>query len=112
VSDSGGENPVWNPRGGELFYAESPGPTQRMMSVRIDESGPGTPRPLFETEPGLSFGCRTDPPVPCYAVSPHGDRFYTFRTKPAPPLAPVTHVNVVLNWTEELKARVRPTQGR
>jgi eukaryotic-like serine/threonine-protein kinase len=103
LSRGGGESPAWNPRGGEVFYVDPSGEKQRVLSVTFDAGRAGTPRLLFEADERTRFGCQ---PVPCYAVAPGGDRFYTVRMVPTTPPEPVTHVNVVLNWTEELKAKV------
>ena len=103
ISTNGGQEPVWNSEGSELFYRSG----SRMMAVAIDiESGftPGTPQMLFEgpyVPTGFSY--------PNYDVSPDGQRFLM--------LAPVasqtdgaTQIHVVLNWTEELKQLV-PTEN-
>jgi len=99
ISTNGGHEPVWNPEGGELFYRSG----SRMMAVPIDtESGftAGTPLMLFEG-PYLPTGFS----YPNYDVTADGQRFLM--------LAPVasqsdgaTQINVVLNWTEELKRLV------
>ena len=102
ISYNGGLGPVWNPEGGELFYRSG----SSMMSVAIDtESGftAGAPQKLFEgpyVPTGFSY--------PNYDVTADGQRFLM--------LAPVasqsggaTQINVVLNWTEELK-RLVPTE--
>jgi hypothetical protein len=36
----------------------------------------------------------------------HGQRFYVSQTPTTPQPPPVTHINLILNWPEELKARV------
>jgi hypothetical protein len=58
----------------------------------------GTPRKLFE---GLY---RADI-VHNYDVSPDGQHFLMIKPS-EPALAPPTQINVVLNWTEELKQKV------
>ena len=49
------------------------------------------------------------PPRSCYDVAPDGRRFYAHQSRrlPSPPL--VTHIEIILNWVEELKAKV-PTR--
>jgi hypothetical protein len=54
------------------------------------------------------FACE---PLRCYDTAPDGQRFFTVQRRPAPPQPPVTHVNLIQNWFEELKARV-PTSGQ
>jgi hypothetical protein len=43
-------------------------------------------------------------------VSQDGGRFYVVQSKPYAPLPPVTHVNLINNWFEELKAKVPATR--
>ena len=98
VSFQGGEEPIWSRKGDELFYRNG----NKWMSVRISTTGgfnPGTPRELiqgpFWNVAGVS-----------YDVAPDGARFLLL--KPVREERPVTEVNVVLNWFEELKSRVAP----
>jgi len=59
---------------------------------------------LFEfSNDDLLLSCT---PLPCYSVAPDGERFYAMQRRTPPPLPPVTHINLVLNWFEELKAKV------
>jgi hypothetical protein len=83
----------------------------RMMAVEFAPGSPpriGRPRLLFE------FAERDLPlrgsPVRRYDVAPDGQRFYavTDQTPQTPPA--VTHINLVLNWFEELKAKVPATK--
>jgi hypothetical protein len=107
-----GRNPAWNPNGRELFYivedVGSAGGLQ-MMAVPVDRTSGiafGRPRRLF-AKPGW-HGCA---PVRCYDVSPDGERFYFAPTPRWEPLEPVTHIRIVQNWVEELKAKV-PSRSR
>jgi hypothetical protein len=80
----------------------------RMMAVDVrTKPAPrfGRARPLFDFAPAeLGFSCL---PARCWAVSPDGGQFYVTRwTPPAVAPAPLSTVDLVLNWTEELKARV------
>jgi hypothetical protein len=43
-----------------------------------------------------------------YDVSPDGQRFYVIRMATPPPPPVVTHINLILNWFEELKGKVPP----
>ena len=98
ISTEGGTEPMWNPKGRELFYRAG----NKMMAVNATmQSGfsPGKPRILFE-------GTYAPSPrsAPNYDVSPDGQRFLMLKaTEQA--LAP-TQINVVLNWFEELGRRV------
>jgi hypothetical protein len=109
VSLEGGRDPAWHPNGRELFYV---GPLdgagkRRIMAVEFAPGSPpriGTPRRLFEFDPrDLNFGCT---PLRCYDVAPDGQRFYVTQTRPAPPPPVVTHINLIQNWLEGLKAKV------
>jgi len=117
VSSAGGRSPAWNPQGGELFYAELPqaggpdwrlkqaaGPDWQMMSVDMTVPGsPGKPKALFAYQPA-SLPLASCSPINCYSVAPNGRQFYTQRMLPRAP-APVTHIRLVRNWLEEVKAK-------
>jgi len=113
VSIDGGTCPAWGKKGRELFFLS---PTDeagrgRMMVADFEPASPpriGTPRPLFEFGPELHF---PSSPVRSHEVAPDGQRFYVVQSRPYPPLPPVTHINLVLNWFEELKAKV-PAVGQ
>ena len=60
----------------------------------------GTPRKLFDG-PYLP----TSASFPFYDVSPDGERFLMLKPVESQATAPTT-INIVLNWFEELKARV------
>ena len=109
VSLDGGQSPAWNPRGNELFFVSPPTAAgRRTMLVAEFSAGPppriGRPRPLFEYD-GLSLAFRCIPRR-CYDISADGQRFYATLARPAPSRPPVTHINLILNWVEELKAKV------
>jgi hypothetical protein len=46
----------------------------------------------------------------CYDVARDGQRFSVVRRPTPTPPPVVTHVNLILNWFEELKAKVPPAQ--
>jgi len=99
ISTDGGQEPVWNPRGGQLFYRSE----SKIMEVDVEkksEFSAGKPRMLFEG-PYLPTGAS----FPYYDVSPDGQRFLML--KPVDLQTPVpTQINVILNWFEELKQKV------
>ena len=101
ISTDGGEWPLWNPAGDELFYR---GPTGVMaLEFEADPTfAPGSPTLLIERE---IFGARNRR----MAVSPDGQRFLLLTDATgdlnAEDVAPA-EINVVLNWTEELTERV------
>ena len=100
ISTDGGQEPVWNPKGGELFYRSG----KKIMAVDIDtQSGfsAGKPRMLFEG-PYLP----TPASFPYYDVGPDGERFLMLKPVESQTAAP-TQIHVVLNWFEELKQKSR-----
>jgi Tol biopolymer transport system component len=118
VSIDGGDSPAWHPNGRELFYlgyidptakcsAGSPGCAHRMMAAEFEPGSPpriGTPRELFPLADGLGF---FGVPWRGYDVAPpDGQRFYVVKTLPLPPSPVVTHIKLIQNWLEELKANV------
>jgi Tol biopolymer transport system component len=88
VSRGGGMFPVWSTDGGELFYRQG----EKLYSVKI-ETGPelsaSPPRVLFEGRYLTS-----------YDVAPDNKRFLMVRNEQG---TLPTQMNIVLNWTEELK---------
>jgi serine/threonine protein kinase/Tol biopolymer transport system component len=102
ISTGGGNEPQWSRDGRELFYRSG----NKMIAVAIaTEAGfvAGKPTPLFEGNyaSGLAGWVRAN-----YDVSKDG-RFLMI--KPANQgREPLTQINVVLNWSEELK-RLVPT---
>ena len=101
ISTAGGEQPVWNPNGRELFYRSG----DKMMAVEIaTEPGfaAGKPRVLFEGP------YATQSTYPDYDVSPDGQRFLMLKPAAQAEEGP-TQINVVLNWFEDLK-RLAPTR--
>jgi serine/threonine-protein kinase len=102
ISSEGGTEPVWSPKGDELFYRNG----NKLMVVNI-ESQPtfnaGTPHLLFEKqyEKGVA-GLR-----PNFDVAPDGERFVMVK---ASEQAAQIYLTVVLNWFEELK-RLVPTDN-
>jgi hypothetical protein len=100
VSVNGGNSSAWSADGRELFYREG----SRMMAVPIStETGfrlLGPPRELFS-------GDYLDGQVPSKGFEVTSDGRFLLKTRlPATESAPVTGINVVLNWFEELKRLV------
>jgi eukaryotic-like serine/threonine-protein kinase len=95
VSVGGGQMPVWNRNGRELFYAARNG---MLMSVALRPEGANLdaaePQPLFPLQFDLSgeLSWHLQP----YDVSPDGERFLVIRR--APGVEP-DGVVVVTNWT-------------
>jgi hypothetical protein len=104
ISSNGGSNPAWSRNGRELFFLVRPvpeSPDVAMMSVEVSTDGDfkaSAPRVLFEGPYGSST------PLRSYDVTADG-QFIMSRQQP-PPDQPVTTLQVVPGWAEELKAKV------
>ena len=99
ISTAGGTEPVWNPNGREIFYRSG----DKMMAVGVTTQpafSAGKPRMLFEGKYVATTGTK-----PRYDVSADGQAFLMFKPVEQDQAAP-TQINLVLNWTEELKQRV------
>jgi len=113
ISVDGGWSPAWSPSGREVFFVSLPDQEgkRRMMVVDFAAASPpriGRPRELFAFDPRtLRFACA---PVRCFDVTSDGQHFYATQTGTPPPPPVVTHVNLILNWLEELKAKVPPAR--
>ena len=100
ISTEGGNEPAWSRNGRELFFRSG----SKMMAVEVTAQptfSAGKPKVLFEGQylavtPGLT-GTAFD-------VSSDGQRF--LMVKETERAAPNAQINVVLNWSEELKRRV------
>jgi serine/threonine-protein kinase len=107
VSSTGGFEPLWSPDGSQLYYRRQ-GEGGTVMAVPIRGGVAlevGRPRVLFELAhpdgserfgSGSVYGRN-------YDLAPDGERFLMLETEPKPP---ITQVNLVLNWAEELRQRV------
>ncbi len=97
ISTSGGMQPVWSPRGDELFFRSD----RAMLVVDVDlapELTAGRPRPLFESEHSSSDATG----LPGYDVSPDGQRFVMVRERAG---AAGAEIHIVLDWLQELRPR-------
>lgn len=103
VSTDGGTEPRWSRNGREIVYRN--GDAMMAADVTSTRSGFQSARPhtLFN---GQYVSGGTRPGYPQYDLAPDGKRFIMIRdaVAPAPP-----QLSVVVNWSEELKARV-PTK--
>jgi len=96
VSSQGATEPVWARQGRELFYRSG----DKMMVVDITSASilqAGTPRVLFEARYNQDARTRN------YDVSADGQRFLMVKSGGSAP--PVTQLNVILNWAEDLKRK-------
>jgi Tol biopolymer transport system component len=110
VSTDGGWSPAWHPNGREIFFValrRDPAGKWPIMAAAFTPGSPptiGRPRELFRFDNGdLPMACV---PFRCYDVAPDGQRFYAVQSVTPPPVPPVTHITLITNWFEELKAKV------
>jgi eukaryotic-like serine/threonine-protein kinase len=99
VSTDGGEEPVWSHDGKELFYRNG----RKWMAAAVNlkaEFSAQKPKLVFEG-PYANVGDIS------YDVTPDGQRFLVLEPVESE-VAPVTHLNVVLNWFEEVKQKTGP----
>jgi serine/threonine protein kinase len=104
ISTNGGSEPLWSSTGRELFYRASIGERQQFLVATVTSVSPfriDTPRLLFETK---TFEYDSTGPIRSWEVSPDGQRFLLLKFAPSSD-RPVTSMQVVLNWNEELKRR-------
>jgi len=103
----GGREPIWTANGEELLYTAGAGVNgeDRFYSVAIRSLSPfraDVPRLLFEAPPGEYLGTV---PIRGWDITADGQRFLLRRpTGSTDP--PVTTIQVVQSWLEELKRRV------
>jgi serine/threonine-protein kinase len=103
ISTGSGRQPVWSRNGRELFYLAADG---ALMSVPV-QPGPGftvgnATRVLDVASYNISLAAGRS-----YDVSPDGQRFLVLKDAQQQGAA---QINVVLNWTEELKRLVPITR--
>lgn len=105
VSNNGGTRPAWARDGQELFYFDA---SNHLTSVRVRTGdstfSAGTPTRILNTAYATPLAGRS------YDVSPDGRRFLML--KEATPASDTDSqqapgIAVVVNWLDELKARVR-----
>ena len=98
ISTNGGVDPLWSRDGRELFFLQG----ARLMSVGVT-LGPAfsaaAPRLMYEGRFLRSTNNKTS-----WSITPDGQHF--LRIQQVEPERAVTRVNLVLNWFEELKAKV------
>jgi serine/threonine protein kinase len=100
ISNGGGSQPRWNPKGGELFYID---PEANLMAVSIqvegDELKHGNPKSLFMTKI-RGRGTTSSLNKIQYDVSKDGQRFLINVTDEEPVTNPIT---IITNWTKLLE---------
>jgi eukaryotic-like serine/threonine-protein kinase len=110
VSVAGGFSPAWRRDGRAVFFVhdcDSAGQKRCMMELDFQPGTPprlGVPRQLFEF--GWADFVFSTVGTRGYDVTSDGQRFFVLQRQPAPPNPRATQINLVLNWVEELKAKV------
>jgi serine/threonine-protein kinase len=106
VSTNGGSCPLWSPDGRELYYL---GDDNSVMAVSVETSptfGFGVPRILFQSR-YVGFSVNGGTP---WDIHPEGDRFLMMKEPGTDSAGDILgssrRINIVLNWSEELKKRV------
>ena len=96
ISPEGGEEGIWSRDGKELFYRN--GNKWMAVDVRLrPEFKVGKPRQIFEG-PYVNVGGLS------YDVALDGQRFLVLQPAEGD-VAPVTHLNVVLNWFDDVRRK-------
>jgi Tol biopolymer transport system component len=94
ISTAGGDEPMWARNGRELFYRNG----DKMMATAVETN------PVFAaSKPKLLFEAHYETG---YDVSPDGQRFLMIKASEQESAA--TQVNVVLNWSDELRRLAPP----
>ena len=101
ISVGGGSQPQWRADGRELYYYA---PDRKLMAVEVNGDGPtfkvGAAKPLFEIRVTGAVIDQIFPGNGYYTVTRDGKRFLV----PSLPEAPERQqINVILNWTQDLK---------
>jgi Tol biopolymer transport system component/predicted Ser/Thr protein kinase len=110
VSKDGGMDAVWKPSGGELYYRDG----DKMMVVPVVTRPTFTasaPRTLWTGRYAQGTSSACGPPGPNssnYDVTTDGQRFLIIKDSDTESFP--SQINVVLNWTEELK-RIMAEKG-
>ncbi len=100
VSVGGGSQPQWRADGRELYYYA---PNRKLMALEVNGDGPaftfGIAQPLFEIRITGAFD-QSFPGNGYYTPSRNGNRFLVSSLPEAPERQ---QINVILNWTADLK---------
>ena len=100
--DEGGAQPVWSPDGKELIYRV--GERTMVVSIQTEDQTvrAGNARLLFE---GAYVSHSNPPGFQLYDITPDGKRFLMMKEETD---QQQSQINIILNWSEELK-RLVPT---
>ena len=103
VSTAGGTEPVWAPNGNEIYYLST---DSKLMAVSVKVTGAtnlemGKPVALFDASKYFFGGAGRN-----YDIAPDGKRFIMVKS-PAASEGGAISMTVVLNWVDELRARLK-----
>jgi serine/threonine-protein kinase len=98
VSIDGGVEPLWSRNGRELFYQHA----DRLMGVGVTLGAAFSASAPHVVHEGRFLRSQTGPTG--WSITPDGSRF--LRIQQVEPERAITRIDLVLNWFEELKAKV------
>jgi serine/threonine-protein kinase len=101
LSTAGGSEAVWAPNGKEIFYVSA---DNKLMAVPVQTTSgfvAGKPVPLFDVRTYFFGGAGRN-----YDVAPDGKRFAMVKN-PVSSVDRAVPLTVVLNWADEVRARVK-----
>ncbi len=108
ISADGGDYATWSPNGRELFYRTLGAPNRIMVvsyTVEGDSFRAGKPRLWSEGQFTRRGNARN------FALHPDGKRFAVPIAAEDTEAPEVTHVNLILNWFDEVRRRVASAGG-
>jgi serine/threonine-protein kinase len=101
LSTNGGVKPLWSPTGREIFYVAD---DNRVMAVPVDTTrgfSAGKPTVLFDGSPYYLSAVGRN-----FDVTPEGKRFVMIKNS-AEAKRPASLLTAVIDWAEELRARLK-----
>jgi serine/threonine-protein kinase len=106
ISTDGGTRPLWSRKGNELFYIDSRG-LLNAVSVKVEggKFAPGVPTVLLKTPYHYGYS-RLGLDLRGYDIAPDGQRFLMIKDMDPGQAPTLAGMVIVLNWIEELKARL------
>ena len=107
VSTSGGDSPLWSRDGREMFYRNAD--AVMAVSVKTDRAfSAEAPKILFHRTYVNSNFIPASLTLTSWDISPDGKRFLMMKeaASSAAAVEGPRHINIVLNWFEEVKQRV------
>jgi Tol biopolymer transport system component len=107
ISSDGGVEPLWSPGGKELYFRDFTGDMVMAVSFSdLENNKPDKPKLLFQGK----FFQNSGPWGRNYDISTDGKKFLMITE--ASNESPASQINIVVNWTEELKRLINQTKSR